>query len=380
MKFSDIIGQKEMAERLRTLVDTNRLPHAIMLCGNEGCGKMALALALANYILCSGDKNGNDSCGTCPSCTMLRNNQHPDLHFSFPTIRPKGLSADKKVDSDYFMKEWQEMLMRNGAYFNLQEWLEEMKVDKQQCSINVAECDSLTTKLMMKSNQGGKKICIMWLPEKMNVECQNKMLKLIEEPPTDTHFILLSVKPEQLLETIRSRVQTFNVKPISFDDMSEALQSRRGLSPDDATRIARLSKGNWQAATALLEPGNEEALFFDMYVMLMRLAYMRKVSDLKKWADQAHSLGREKQIRMLTSFQRMTREFFMYNFHCPELTYMTREQEDFAKKFSPFINENNIIGMYELYQRVIKEIGQNVNAKLTFFDLTMKMAVLIHRT
>lgn len=369
-----------MAERLRALVDTNRLPHAIMLCGKEGSGKMALGMALASYILCTGQKEDGNVCGECPSCIMLRNYQHPDLHFSFPTIRPKSLSSDKKVDSDYYMKEWQEMMLREGMYFTLQDWLEEMKVDKQQSVINVAECDRLTTKLTMKSNQGGKKICIMWLPEKMNLDCQNKMLKLIEEPPTDTHFILLSVKPELLLETIRSRVQRFNVKPIALDDMVHALQERRGLSSDDATRIARLAGGSWQTATALLEPGNEEMLFFDMYVMLMRLAYTRKVNELKKWSEQAASMGREKQIRMLMTFQRLTREFFMFNFHNPVLIYMTKEQEDFAKKFAPFINENNIIGMYELYQRLIREIGQNASAKILFFDLTMKMAVMIHKS
>lgn len=380
MKFSEIIGQKEMAERLRTLVDNNRLPHAIMLAGKEGTGKMALAMALASYMLCTGEKKDGETCGSCSSCIMLRNHQHPDLYFSFPTIRPKGLSAEKKVDSDYFIREWQEMMLREGAYFSLLGWLEEMKVDKQQCVINVAECDRLTRNLTMKSNQGGKKVCIMWLPEKMNLECQNKMLKLIEEPPSETHFILLSVQPELLLETIRSRVQRFNVKPISTDDLTDALIERRGLSEEDAIRIARLSGGSWQTAVSQLEPGNEEMLFFDMYVMLMRLAYTRKVNELRKWSEQVATLGREKQIRMLTTFQRLTREFFMYNFHKPELVYMTKEQEDFAKKFSPFINENNIIGIYELFHRLIGEIGQNANAKIVFFDLTMKMAVLIHRS
>ena len=190
---------------------------------------------------------------------------------------------------------------------------------------------------------------------------------------------MVSNHPEQLLETIRSRVQRFDVKPIAQEDIIDALMNKRGLNQNDATRTARIANGNWLKAISLLEPGNEEALFFDMYVMLMRLAYTRKVSDLKKWSDQCASLGREKQIRMLETFQRLTREYFMYNFHQPSITYMTEEEENFARKFAPFINENNIIGMYELFQRVIRDIGQNANPKIQFFDLSMKMAVFIHK-
>lgn len=359
-----------MAERLRNLADNNRLPHAIMLCGPQGSGKMALAIALATHLLNTSDQ----------ARTMLDNFQHPDLHFAFPIIRPKGASSDKKFDSDDYMAEWLEMLRANGAYFDLPTWLNNIKVENQQSAIPVAESDRLTRILSMKSNQGGKKIAIIWLPEKMNIECANKMLKLIEEPPTDTHFIMVSLHPELLLETIRSRVQRFEVKPVDQDDIIEALTKKRGLSEEDATRTARIAGGNWLKAVSLLEPGNEENLFFDLYVMLMRLAYARKVSDLKKWADQCAGIGREKQIRMLQAFQRLTREYFMYNFHKTELTYMTQEEEQFAQKFAPFINENNVIGMYELFQRTIRDIGQNANAKIQFFDLTMKMAVFIHKS
>ena len=369
MTFDDIIGQREMADRLRYLADNNHLPHAIMLCGPQGAGKMAIAIALASHLLGTTEQAWH----------MLNNFQHPDLHFTFPIIRPKGASSDKKFDSDDYMAEWLDMLRTDGAYFDLPTWLHNIKVENQQSAIPVAESDRLMQIFSIKSNQGGKKIAIIWLPEKMNIECANKMLKLIEEPPTDSHFIMVSVHPELLLETIRSRVQRFDVKPIAQVDMIDALMNRRGLSEEDATRTARIAGGNWLKAVTFLEPGNEEALFFDMYVMLMRLAYARKVSDLKKWAEQCAALGREKQIRMLEAFQRLTREYFMYNFHQSALTYMTEEEEGFAQKFSPFINENNIIGMYELFQRVIRDIGQNANPKIQFFDLTMKMAVFIHR-
>lgn len=395
MKLKEVIGQQEVIGRLRTLVDEERLPHAIMLAGPEGAGKMAIAVSLATYMLCTGRKtdnqvgilateeglgNNDDSCGTCHSCTMLSHFQHPDLHFSFPIIRPKNATSDKTFDSDDYMSEWTAMLNSHGTYFSLPQWLDSIKVENQQSTIPVAESDRLNRLLTMKSHQGGKKVCIIWLPEKMNISCANKMLKLIEEPPTDTHFVLVTVHPEQLLETIRSRVQRFDVPPIALEDMIQALQTKRALNADDATRIARVANGNWLKACELLEPGNENTWFFDMYVMLMRSAYARKVADLKKWSEQCASIGREKQLRMLYAFQRLTREYFMYNFHQEEITYMTAEEEQFAKKFAPFIHERNVILIYDLLQRTIRDIGQNANPKIQFFDLTMKLAVYIHRT
>ena len=361
MTFKDIIGQEEMQQRLRKLADENRLPHAIMLCGPEGCGKMALAISLASYVL------GTDRW------------QHPDLHYSYPLIKPKSWTSDRKPDSDDFAEEWFQMLDEEGAYFSLQGWLDRIKVENQQSIISVAESDRLTKKLMMKSNQGGKKISIIWLPEKMNQECANKILKLLEEPPSETHFILVSVHPELLLDTIRSRVQRFDVKPIAAEDVRQALMERRGLTEEDATRTARLAGGNWLKAIMLLTPGNEEVQFFDFYVMLMRKAYMRDVKDLKKWTEQVAMLGREKQLRLLHQFVHLTREFFMYNFHNPSLVYLTQEEEEFAVRFAKYVNEHNVIAMYELFQRAIRDIGQNANPKILFFDVAMRMAVMIRR-
>lgn len=378
MGFKDIIGQKEMAQRLQALADSGRLPHAIMLCGPEGAGKMSLAMALASYVLCTNRTDG-DACGECPSCRMLRNWQHPDLHFSYPTIKKKSWPSDRIPTSDDYSQEWLAMLKRNGGYFSIQEWMDEMGEEGKKSVITVAESDRLTRILMMKSNQGGYKVSIIWLPERMNLQCENKILKLLEEPPAETLFILVSRNPELLLETIRSRVQRFDVRPIAVDDMAEALQNRRALAPDDARRIARISKGNWVTAQSLLEPGNESVQFFDFYVMLMRKAFMRDVKDLKKWSEQVATMGREKQLRMLEAFLRLTREYFMYNFHNADLIYMSQEEEQFAKNFARFVNEENVIGMYDLFMLAMRDIGQNANPKILFFDVAMKMAVMIRR-
>jgi len=364
LDFADVIGQHEMIERLSGLADENRLPHAMMLCGPDGCGKMALAISLAKYILNKGTY-------------QVKGISHPDLHFTFPTIKlPKWNSEYKPVSND-FITQWHEMLA-DGPYFSLADWMEAMHAERQQAIITVGEANDLINKLMMKSNQGGWKINIIWLPERMNIECANKMLKLIEEPPTQTLFILVCREPENLLETIRSRVQRFDLKPISSNDMCQALRQMRGLEPDDAQRITRLSNGNWLAALEELDASNENHQFFNFFVDLMRKAYMKDVKDLKTWAENAASLGREEQKRMLTYFLRMAREAFMYNFRNPELSYMTSEEEQFCVKFARFVNEGNILGFQSLYQTAIRDIGQNANAKIVFFDITMKVAVLLH--
>lgn len=380
MEFSDIIGQREMAERLKALADEGRLPHALMLCGPDGAGKMALAIALATYVL-----NGGGG-------FKMRGIEHPDLHFTFPTIKLKKWNSEYKPVSNDFIEQWKEMLteptpnpfLKGGRlgdvdpYFSLADWMEAMKAERQQAVITVGEANELIKRLTMKSNQGGWKVSIIWLPERMNLDCANKMLKLIEEPPTQTLFIMVSREPEKLLETIRSRVQRFDVKPIAYEDMVKALMERRGLEQADAERVARLAGGNWLAALEELNAGNENRLFFDYFVTLMRKVYMRDVKDLKRWAESVAAMGREEQKRLLTYFLRMTREAFMYNFRKPELTYMSAEEEQFCQRFARFINEGNVLGFQELYQMAIRDIGQNANAKIVFFDLTMKAAVLIH--
>lgn len=366
MDFSCIIGQEEIVNRLRTLADAERLPHAMMLCGPDGCGKMAIAVALASYILNKGS-------------FKVKGIKHPDLHFSFPTIKVPNRSSDYIPISDDYIEDWYE-LFNDGPYFSLTQWMECMKAENQQAVITVGEANELIKRLSMKSNQGGYKISIIWMPERMNNECANKILKLIEEPPSQTLFILVCREPEKLLETIRSRVQRFDVKPIADPAIKQALMEMRGLNDEDASRLTRLARGNWLAAVEELNAGNENRLFFDYFVTLMRKAYMRDVKELKRWSDSAASMGREEQLRMLTYFMRMVREAFMYNFHIVDLNYMTQEEENFCVKFARFIHERNVLGFQELYQKGIRDIRQNVNSKIVLFDIAMHVGVLLHTT
>lgn len=365
-----MIGQEEAKARLMKLCSDNRLPHAMMLCGPQGCGKMALALAFASYII------GGDGNGGAGSRAMLAKLEHPDLHFTYPTIKLPSMGSDHKPVSDDFAREWHGMIMRS-PYFTMDNWLQAIGAENQQAIITAGESDELTRKLSLKSSQGGYKVSVIWLPERMNIECANKLLKLIEEPPSRTVFIMVCDEPDKLLETIRSRTQRIDIKRIDNDSVCRALVERQGVGEEEAQRIARLASGNWLKALEELETGTENEQFLDMFQTLMRLAYMRNIRDLKKWSETAAAFGREKQKRFMEYFLRLIRENFMYNFRNPELVYMTRREEDFARNFARFVNENNILQINGLANRAIRDIGQNANSKIVFFDMALQMIVLL---
>jgi len=367
MQWNEVIGQQEVQERLKQMVSDDRLPHALMLCGPLGAGKMALAMAFGCQLLDDGRTS---------SKAMLEKMEHPDLHFTYPTIKLPSMSADHKPVSDDFAREWHELIME-GPYFTMDQWMQAMGGENQQAIITAGESDDLVRKLSLKSSQGGYKVSIIWLPERMNIECANKLLKLIEEPPQQTVFIMVCEEPDKLLETIRSRVQRIDVKKIDAKHIEQALIKRRGISEEAAHRIARLANGSWMKAIEELQTGSENEQFLDMFISLMRLAYQRKIKDLRKWSEVMAGFGREKQKRWLNYFLKMVRENFMYNFKNEELVYMTQKEEDFAKNFARFVNEGNILAINELANRAIRDIGQNANAKIVFFDFALQMIVLL---
>ena len=378
MKFKEVIGQEEAQQRLIQMVSEGRVPHAMMFCGPSGCGKVALALAFASYLLCKNSEGTDDSCGTCQQCAMLRSWSHPDLLFTYPVIKPSGSSADHKTISDDYAREWRELLSE-GPYFSMDQWLEKMKAGNQQALIYVAESEVLIRKLSMKSSQGGYKVNIIWLPERMREDCANKMLKIIEEPPQQTVFLMVCEEPERLLETIRSRVQRIDIKRIDTQAIEKALVERRAIDEVMAHQIARASNGDWLKALEELDASNENHQFLDLFILLMRQAYMRNVKDLKAWSENVAALGRERQKRMLVYFQHLVRENFMYNFGNPELVYMTTAESNFAKNFARFINEANVIEINDIFATALRDIGQNGNPKMVFYDVALKMIVAIMR-
>lgn len=370
--FKDIIGQKEVVEQLRRCVDENRLAHALLITGPQGNGKLAIAIALANYMLCK--SRGSDACGSCPSCVKLDKFIHSDLHFVFPVKKKKN--SDTPPVSDDYITEWRESLAKS-AYFSYDDWLQKLDVENQQPMIYERESNEILHKLSMQSREGGWKIVIIWLPEKMKEACSNKLLKIIEEPPKDTLFLLVSEEPDKIIPTIQSRTQCVVVPRIMHTDMENALQARYGLTFEDAKLIAQQSVGNWEKAEELLSLSDEKAQYLDLFMQLMRVAYARNIRDMKAWSEQVAALGRERQKRLLDYCQRMIRENFIMNFRHDEMVYMSQAEHNFSVRFSPYVNENNIFGIMEELSEAQRHIEQNVNAKMVFFDMSLRMIVWI---
>lgn len=372
MYFKDIIGQETVKQRLRLEVREGRVPHAQLFAGPEGTGALPLAIAYARFLLCT-RRGEEEACGTCPSCVKLNKLAHPDLHFVFPVVKRKG--GGDTVSDDY-IREWRELAI-STPYFGMNHWLDAMGAENQQAQIFVKESDELVRKLSLKSSEGGYKVVIIWLPEKMKVECANKLLKLLEEPPAQTVFLLVSEEPDRILPTILSRTQRINVPRLEDAEIAEALKVRFGLQDTDAAETARLAEGSYLQALEIIHLSEDTQLFFGLFVSLMRLAYQRKVKEMREWSDTVAAMGRERQKDFLTYCQRMVRESFVSNFHRKEMNYMNREEENFTIRFAPFINERNVMGITDELAEAQTHIEQNVNPRMVFFDFALKMIVLL---
>lgn len=372
MFFRDVIGQDITKKRLIQEVNEGRIPHAQIICGAEGVGKLPLALAYARYISCT-NRKPEDACGVCPSCVKFNKLVHPDLHFMFPII--KNAKAKKEVCDDY-IAEWRQLVI-NSPYFNLNHWLNEIQAENSQALIYAKESDEILRKLSLKSSEGGFKISIIWLPEKMHQVCANKLLKLLEEPPEKTIFLLVSENTEMILPTILSRTQRLNIPKIDASCIANALQQKYGIQKLDSYSIAHMANGNFIKALEAIHLNEEKQLFFELFVSLMRLSYQKKIREMKLWSEEVAVMGREKQKNLLEYCQSMIRENFIFNLKQKELTYMTVNEESFASRFSPFVNERNIIGIMDELSKAQQHIEQNVNAKMVFFDFSLKMIVLL---
>ena len=382
MQFRDIIGQEEVKQQLRQAVRDGRIPHAQIFTGISGVGKLPLALAYAQYIACP-NRTDEDSCGTCPTCLQYQKLQHPDLHFAFPIV--KGDAGDV---CDDFMDKFRSMIL-SQPYFDIDDWYRYLGVETKQGMIYEKESGEILRKLSLKSFGDGYKVMIIWLPEKMHVACANKLLKLLEEPPMKTVFLLVSEQPELLLTTIVSRTQEVRVPRLTEAEIAEVLlRDHSDVSPSLAADIAHMSSGSYLTALKVVDENEGNSQNFNDFVALMRNAWLvgqkkdySALLQLRKWSlDMADSnLGREKQKAFLQYAQRQLRENYIYNFHCADMNYQTEAERNFSSKFAPFIHENNVERMMDELSKAEQQIAQNGNAKIIFFDLCLQMIVLVKK-
>ena len=385
MLFSEIIGQQEVKKQFIRTVTEQRIPHAQLLRGPEGIGKLALAIAYAQYISCE-NRTATDSCGVCPSCVKYKKLAHPDLHFVFPTIKPTGKSS---VVCDDFIAEFRKQILAS-PYFSINDWYAEISGDAKQGLIYSNESEEILRKLSLKTYESEYKIMIIWLPEKMHGTCSNKLLKILEEPPEKTIFLLVSNEPDQIITTILSRTQHIHIPRLKNDEIVRALMNNDDLDieKEDALYAVNIANGSYLGALAVLNEGDENKQNFERFVMIMRLAWQvgnkkdhASLKTLRKWSDDmaAAAMGRERQKNFLSYTQRMTRENFIRNIQQPELNYFTTSEAGFSERFSPFINERNVEDLMAEFALAERQVEQNVNAKMIFFDLVLKVIMLLKR-
>ena len=384
MLFADIIGQEATKQQLRQSAREGRIPHAQLFTGISGIGKLQLALAYAQYLNCP-NRTDEDSCGTCPTCLQFQHLQHPDLHFAFPIVK-----TDAGDTCDAFLEPWRQIILEKH-YFDLDDWYKVLGVETKQGMIYEKESQEILRKLSLKAYGNGYKVMIIWQPEKMNITSANKLLKLLEEPPAQTVFLLVSEHPEQLLSTIQSRVQTLRVPRLETETIAQALV-RDGIPAETASDIARIANGSYLAAKKKADESEENqqelrdfiALFRDAYTVGVFKDPLKKYESLKRlrqWSiDMSDaSVGREKQKHFLQYAQQQVRENYIRNLAQPELNYQLAAEKEFSVKFAPFIHNGNVEGIMSQLETAERQIEQNGNAKVIFFDLCLQMIVLIKK-
>ena len=374
MYFKDIIGQEEIKKRLIHSAQTGVVPHAQLFTEQGGAGAFPLALAYARYLNCT-HRTETDGCGTCPSCLKYNELAHPDLHFVFPIVAKK---EKKKEVCDDYLTEWRSFL-KERPYFNIDGWLDYIDAGNSQAIIYSKESDEIIRKLNLKIYEATYRILLVWLPEKMHPTCANKLLKVIEEPPLNTVILMVSEIPDQVLGTILSRAQRINVRSIHPEAITSAMVTQFGLAADDAKHVAHLANGNYLKAVEAISLSEENSFYLEQFKTMMRNSWARNVKGMKAMGDILAGIGRERQKNFLQYCQHLIRENFMYRFQSPELNYMNMDEAGFAVKFDPFVNERNVFDIMEELAKAERHITQNVNAKIVFFDLSLRLTVLIKR-
>lgn len=375
MLFSEIVGHDDLKKRLIQSVNENRVAHAQLFVGTEGSGKMALAIAYAQYINCQ-NRTESDSCGVCPSCKKYMSLSHPDLHFIFPTATNKSVKKDP--ESDLFLAEWREYFSDCQGYVNLSEWFDKLDIENKQGIINVRDASTVIRKLSFKSYESEYKVVILWMPEKLNVFSANKLLKLIEEPPEKTLFLLVAENQEEVLSTIRSRCVLVKVPRLDTAVIKDALVEKCGCSEQLALDAATMSNGSWPLAKRFSNDIDNEMFYADTFRKWMRYCFKGAVPELIDFvANEIKGLGREKQKALL--------EYGLNIFHCSLLinnnissaVMLTSAEKTFAQNFAPYINMKNVTQICALFEESINQIVRNANAQLVFMDDSLKMSKLL---
>lgn len=381
MFFEEILGQNHIKNHLTQSVDNGRIPHAQLFVGNEGCGTLPMAIAYAQYILCS-NSDGENKVGNSACNLKFKNFSHPDLHFAFPVTTSE--KAKSHPVSNHYLEEWRQLLTEQ-PYGNLFDWYKILGVDNKQGQIGVDEAQDILKSLSLKSYEGGYKVMLIWMAEKMNAACANKLLKLIEEPPNKTIFILIAEDDEKIINTIKSRCQILHFPPLAEDVIIDALVKQYNLEISVATKIAHQSNGNYNKACDLVYQDSEDIQFETWFVFWIRSAFKAKgnkaaIHDLITWSEDIAKTGRETQKQFLSFCLDFFRQALLLNYNATDIVYFEPKTENFKlENFAPFVHENNILEISNELQDAIYHIERNGNSKIILTDLSIKLTRLLHK-
>lgn len=375
MLFSEVIGHEDLKKRLIQSVRESRVSHAQLFLGPEGSGKLPLALAYAQYINCT-NRSETDSCGVCPSCRKFMSLTHPDLHFVFPTATNKEVKQNP--ESDLFISEWRSYLTDCQGYADLSDWFNKLDIENKQGVINVRDAATILRKLSFKAYESEYKVVVIWMAEKLNVQCANKLLKLIEEPPEKTLFILIAENQEELLTTIRSRCMLVKVPKITMPEVQDALVQKFACSTQEAYDAAALADGNWLLAQHFVSDKDDEKLYAGIFQKWMRYCFKGAVPELIDLvANDIKPLGREKQKEFLEYGLNIFHNSLLFNNNMPDNVLLPADEKNFTKNFAPFINMSNVEQICGLFEESINQIERNGNASIIFTDNSFKITKLL---
>ncbi|MEG9327461.1 DNA polymerase III subunit delta' [Salinimicrobium catena] len=380
MLFSEVLGLPYIKNHLTTTAEKGRVPHAQLFVGSSGSGTLPMAIAYAQYILCQNTGGENNS--GIESCNIKMNKlSHPDLHFAFP------VAANDKVKknpvSGNFLDEWRQFV-ENEPYGSLFDWYQKLGIENKQGQIGVHEAQDIVKSLSLKAYEGGYKVMIIWMAEKMNTACANKLLKLIEEPPKDTLFLLITEEEENIIQTIRSRCQTLHFPPLNEAVIAEGLMKNEACEEQKALTIAHRANGNYSTALDILQNNSGTEQFEEWFVTWVRSAFKAKgnksaILDLISWSETIAATGRETQKKFLLFCQDFFRQALLQNYKTESLVFMQPQTKGFSlEKFAPFVSGNNILGINKELEDAIYHIERNGNAKIILTDLSIKLTRLLH--
>ena len=372
MKFSEVVGHADIKNRLVRTVKDNRISHAQLFLGPGGSGKLALAIAYAQFINC-GNRQGNDACGACPSCVKYSKLAHPDLHFLYPTAKTDKI--EKPVSSD-FVKQWRELLIARDHYITPADWYVHINIERKQAIINARDCNNLIHTLSYKNYEADYKVMIIWMAEKLYHAAAPKILKILEEPPDKTLFILIAEDTEAILPTILSRCQLVRIPPIDNDSLLDHLL-QDGINPQTANDALRVYPGDYIKVRKMIRDAGDEDLNFELFRNWMRLCFQGKMEEIIRFVTEMVKNSREFQKSFLAYALRMARETFLVNRGSQELTRMNGKEGEFVRNFNPFINARNIHLFSEELNSRIHHIERNVNSSVLFLDLSLKFMVYL---